>query len=188
MDCRIARQYIHAELDGELPAERQAALGEHLRACDTCRSARLQLQAIRSAMRRLAAASEPAELAPAPIPFSAIQRAAWPAIPAWGWAAAAVIVLCLAGWMAKDMVRHSPAEPSPVAIRPDRPAEPPVVVAKVPQPAPRETAEITIQTPPDTIVVPYKTQNPRVKVFWLYKVTTTVQNSEPADPQTDRPM
>ncbi len=187
MNCRTARQLVHAELDGELSAVRRAALDEHLQACDACRAVRSQLLAIRSAMRRLAAASEPADTPLPPIPFSPVRRVPWLGIPAWTWAAAAVIVLCFAGWLAKDMVHRSPVGPAPVAVNRNQVVEP-LTVATLPQPAPQETTEVTIQTPPDTIVLPYKSRNPRVTILWLYKVTATAQKPEPADHQIDRPL
>ena len=187
MNCTTARQYVQSEIDGELSTAQQADLAEHLRTCDACRAMRSQLRAIRSAMQRLAAASEPNDTSLPPIPFSSVRRVSWPGVPAWIWAAAAVIVLCFGSWLAKDMLHRSPVGPGPVVVNRDQPVEPPTVV-QLPQPAQREAAEVTIQTPPDTIVVPYKSRNPRVAIFWLYKVTTTVRNPEPADRQTGRPM
>lgn len=188
MNCATARQFVHAELDGELSAEQQAALAEHVQNCSDCGAMRSQLLAIRSAMRRLAAATEPNSIPLQPISFARSRRVFRLAVPAWTWAAAAVMVLCFAGWLAKDIMRRSPGGPAPLAIDHNPPVENPVALANLPQPAPRETPNVTIQTPPDMIAVPCSSRNPRVTVFWLYTVTTTVQNSEPTDRNADRPM
>lgn len=186
MKCSTARQYVDAELDGELPATQQAALSEHLRTCGACRSMHSQLLAIRSAMQRLAEASEPARTSPSPIPFSPVGRIYRPAAPVWAWAAAAVFVLCVAGWMARGLRHEPPVFPSPVARQQETP---PIAIANaLPRPSLRqEAAEVTIRTPPDTIVVPYPTRNPKVTIYWLYPVQNTARNPEPADRNTDRP-
>ena len=40
MNCRRARRWISAMMDGELPAARRFALEQHLGACEGCRLAR----------------------------------------------------------------------------------------------------------------------------------------------------
>ena len=187
MKCSTARQYVDAELDGELPAAQKTALDEHLRACGACRTMRSQLLAIRSAMQRLAEVSEPARTSPSPIPFSPVGRIYRPAAPVWAWAAAAVFVLCVAGWMTRGLWHQPLVHPSTIARQQETP--PTAIANAQPQPSPRqEAAEVTIQTPPDTIVVPYPTRNPKVTIYWLYPVQSTARNPEPADRDTDRPL
>ncbi len=188
MKCATTRQFVHAELDGELSAEQQAALAEHVQNCSDCRAMRSQMLAIRSAMQRLAAATEPNSIPLQPVSFARNRRVLRPVVPAWTWAAAAVFVLCVAGWLARDIVRQSPVGTAPLAINHSRPVENPVAVANLPEPTPVETRKVTLETAPDTIVVPCKSQNPRVTVFWLYQVTATAQNAEPAGQANDRPM
>ncbi len=187
MKCTIARQYVHAELDGELTARQQVALDEHLHTCEACRAVRSQLMLIRSTMGRLAKASEPEGTPLAPIAFSPVRGSLRLTVPTWIWAAAAVFVLCFGGWLAKDLVQPTTVRPDAVALKSDQPIEPPIV-AEVPQPALRERPTVAVEALPDTLVVPCESKNPRVTVFWLYKLTATAENSEPADRETRRPM
>lgn len=187
MNCTTARQQIHAALDGELDVAQQAVLDAHLRGCGACRAMRSELVTIRAAMQRLAAASEPDGSALGPIPFWPVRRMVWSAVPTWTWAVAAVVVLCLGGWLASGWLRHSPVKPGPVMVDRTQPVAP---AGAVPSPhlAPQADRQVTIRTPPDTLVVPYKSRNPRVTMFWLYKVRTAAEDREPADRDAGRPM
>lgn len=56
MNCRRARRWISAMMDGELPAARRFALEQHLGACEGCRLAREEWSALGARFREQAVA------------------------------------------------------------------------------------------------------------------------------------
>ena len=91
---------------GELPAGERAGFERHLDECDACRAGLAQLGQTRLA---LASWSPPeAELGFRIVrnPAREPRRAAWPFRPAWGFAAAAVLVLAAAAAISNVEVRY----------------------------------------------------------------------------------
>ncbi len=91
---RLSRQ-LSAYLDGELTAEDEQEVREHLARCEACRDELRQLQAVRSLLRRLPEPQAPEDLwgAVRSRTVRALPRRRWPARAVLAVAAAAVVVL-----------------------------------------------------------------------------------------------
>ena len=132
-DNELLVGYLYDEVDA---AERRA-METHLLACAECRG---ELKDLRSTRTRLAAWAPPApglEFQMVRAPEAAASRTRrWSISPAWGLAAAAVLVLSVASAIANVEVKYgpdgltvrtgalraSPAQPAPVAINASAPA------------------------------------------------------------------
>ena len=174
MNCTTARRCVQLELDGELPRRRGAALQQHLRTCESCRQVHRQLAAIQTAMHELAGESElPHPRGPA-LDFGHRRAIRWRA----GLAAAAVLVLCVGGWLATS------------AVRTDAPERPVIVQnhANTPVPEtldPRLLVEVTFDPASDVIAVPIETENPNVTIIWVYPTWKTAK--APVEPSAGPP-
>jgi predicted anti-sigma-YlaC factor YlaD len=73
--CERAAQWVSLDLDGELGRLEQAALARHLRRCDSCRSASVEIGGF-TGMLRAAPPVEPARSIVVPTPAWARRRAA----------------------------------------------------------------------------------------------------------------
>jgi hypothetical protein len=177
MNCRIAREHIHCEIDNELPPALQALLAGHLNACESCRRFRSDLRTIYATMRGLGGVDEPTSKPATPLVFRHSRIIRWRSVLA----TAAALALCVTTWWA---VRGLRVESEPVVIVAKGNGETQSVVESNASTAETDTAthvgrerpraRVSVTSKADIITVPMETHNPNVTIIWLYETSKTV--------------
>lgn len=168
MKCTTAQRHVQLDLDAELSPRRRAALQQHLRTCANCRKQRRQLAHVQALIHGLAEQSERSDVTAARIEFG--QRQAFP----WrgGLAAAAVLALCMGGWLtARFLQATAPEPPAPAIVQ----THPDPAASGIPDP--RSLVEVTFEPAADVIAVPMKTENPNITIIWAYPIWKTAKAS-----------
>ena len=153
--CNEIRSLMADWLDGELSAAMRLRVDAHLAACDSCRAAFDQMQALGGDLALLGAAADR-------MAEGAAQRVQ--PTPTWSraWVRAAAVILLVAGGVYFAVGRRGTIEPVEIVermpiqgelLQPDRPA----IVSPGECRAPGHTA------------VALATSNPRVRIVWLYE-------------------
>ncbi|HKQ50206.1 MAG TPA: zf-HC2 domain-containing protein [Phycisphaerae bacterium] len=153
--CNEIRSLMADWLDGELSAALRVRVDEHLAACDSCRAAFDQMQAMGGDLALLGRAGDR-------MAVGATQRVQ--VTPTWSraWVRAAAVTLLVAGGVYFAVARRGNVEPvaiverTPIqgeSLQPDRPA----IVS------PGECSA------PGRAAVALATSNPRVRIVWLFE-------------------
>ena len=199
MNCKTAQAYINREIDGELTGDQQAALQKHLTECMSCRAVRQQLMSLCTALRDLATISQDVvptlhESAGIQIDFGSSKAAVWRTCFS---IAAAIAVLLLGVWawsaflnpdgIAPESLqwvnRTGVEQPVSAKVSKDQPTE--RLQTRIVKYDPHSRVRVRCKPESDVIVVPVKTQNPNVTIFWVYPTYKTA--ARPLDRPDDMP-
>ena len=127
MECRDAKQLIMERLDGELPAEENVRLEEHLAACDACTRELAQQRRLIDGIKALPRVPAPADLAQrvnATIARETVRRpgrGAW--VRRYGAMAASIAIVVVAAtlWLKDNKAPQRSAAPAPTKRLKDEP-------------------------------------------------------------------
>ena len=116
MNCEQYQEFASADLDGELDAENEPTLWEHLTRCETCRLWRRDLLAIRKEFQHWPEESLPSMPVESALPPSA-RRKVYHIPRALAWAAA--VVLLVQGVFLTAGIVRAPETAEPVIALPE---------------------------------------------------------------------
>lgn len=167
-DCEFVQTHIDDWLDGGLDLTSADRFDDHIAACESCRALverehliSLDLESLGGAANRIAQDGQIAEHPPHR------RRRVWPA-------AAAIVLLVSGGYVATWLTKDTPAE---------RNGNGRDIVRK---PVDAEPIQLSIVLPDDDsrMTVRMPSDDPQVKIIWLYETTQTRSNS-PGDADSE---